>query len=148
MVWRLKEKDMGREQGMFFKALSKHANRISMLIAVAVVLCALLWNEGGESFNKPADPVSGAAQIMTVGSPLVRIESTDEVYGTVLQEVIVSRLSAQSFKNKVASEFIYAILELLLAAVMVMLSHRPVCIWLHRSQGCIVCYIHDKDGKK
>ena len=139
---------MGREQGMFFEASRKHTNRISMLIAMAVVLCALLWNEGGENLSNQTDPVSSAAQIMTVESPLVRIESTDEVYGTVLQAVIVPRLSAQSFKNKVASEFIYAILELLLAAVMLMLFHRPVCIWLHQSRGCIVCYIHNKDGKK
>ena len=139
---------MEREQGMYFKALRKHANRISILIAVVVALCALLWNEGGENFNKPTDPVHGVAQIMPLGSPLVRIESTDEVYGTVLQTVIVPRLSAQSFKNKVVSEFIYAILELLLAAVTVILLYRLVHIWLHRSQGGIVCYIHDKDGKK
>ena len=133
---------------MFFKAFRKHANRISMLIAMAVVLCALLWNEGGENFHKPTDLVSGAAQIMTLGSPLVRIESTDEVYGTTLQAVIVQRLSAQSFRSKVVNEFIYAILELLLAAATVMLLHRPMHIWLHQSQGSIVCYIHDQDGKK
>ena len=139
---------MGREQGMLFKALRRHANRISILIAVAVVLCALLWNEGGENFNKSTDPVHGIAQIMTLGSPLVAIESTDEVYGIALQAVIVHRLSAQSYKNKVDSEFIYAILELLLAAVTFILLYRLVHIWLHRSQGGIVCYIHDKDGKK
>ena len=133
---------------MYFKELRRHANRISMLIAVAVVLCALLWNEGGENLSNPTDPVSSAAQIITLGSPLVRIESTDEVYGTVLQAVIVPRLSAQSFKNKVAGEFIYAILELLLAAVTVLLLYRLVHIWLHQSRGCIVCYIHNKDGKK
>ena len=133
---------------MFFKASRRRANRISILIAVTVVLCALLWNEGGENINKPTDSVSGVAQIMTLGSPLVRIESTDEVYGIALQAAIVHRLSAQSFKNKVVSEFIYAILELLLAAVTVILLYRLVHIWLHRSQGCIVCYIHDKDGKK
>ena len=119
-----------------------------MLVAVAVVLYAQLWDEGGENFKKPTDSASGAAQIMALDSPLVRIESTDEVYGTLLQAVIVHRLSAQSFKNKVFSEFIYAILELLLAAVTVMLLHRLVHIWLHRSQGSIVCYIHDQDGKK
>ena len=139
---------MGREQGMFFKALRRHVNRISILIAVVVVLCALLWNEGGENFNKPTDPFHGVAQIMTLGNPLVTIESTDEVYGIALQAVIVHRLSAQSFKNKVASEFIYAILELLLTAVTVILLYRLVHIWLYRSQGGIVCYIHDKDGKK
>ena len=133
---------------MFFKVFRKHANRISMLIAVAVVLYALLWDEGGENFIKPPDSASGAAQIMALDSPLVRIESTDEVYGTIFQAVIVHRLSAQSFKGKVFSEFIYAILELLLAAVTVMLLHRPVHVWLHRSHGVIVCYIHDKDGKK
>ena len=133
---------------MFFKAFRKHANRISMLIIVAVVLYSLLWDEGGENFKKPTDSVSNAAQIMTMDSPLARIESTDEVYGTILQAVIVHRLSAQSFRSKVVSEFIYAILELLLAAVTVMLLHRPVHIWLQRCQGVIVCYIHDKDGKK
>ena len=133
---------------MFFKALRGHANRISIMIAVSVVLCALLWNEGAENYNRPTDPVHGAAQIMTLGSPLVTIESTDEVYGIALQAVIVHRLSAQSYKNKVASEFIYAILELLLAAVTVILLYRLVYIWLHRSQVGIVCYIHDKDGKK
>ena len=133
---------------MFFKALRRHTNRISMLIAVVVVLCALLWNEGGANYNKPTDPFHGVAQIMTLGSPLGRIESTDEVYGTILQAVIVPRLSAQSFKNKVASEFTYAILELLLTAVTVILLYRLVHIWLYRSQGGIVCYIHDKDGKK
>ena len=119
-----------------------------MLVAVVVVLCALLWDEGGENFKKPTDSVSDAAQIRAWGSPLVRIESTDEVYGTTFQTVIVYRLSAQSFKNKVASEFIYAILGLLLAAVTVMLLHRLVHVWLYRSQGGIVCYIHDQDGKK
>ena len=133
---------------MFFKALRRHANRISILIAVSVVLCALLWNEGGENFNKPTDPVHGDAQIMTLGSPLTTIESTDDVYGIALQALIAHRLSTQSFKNKVVSEFIYAILELLLAAVTVILLYRLVHIWLHRSQGGIVCYIHDKDGKK
>ena len=133
---------------MFFKALRKHANKIFMLIAVAVVLNALLWNEGGENLSNPTDPVSSAAQIITLGSPLVRIESTDEVYGTALQAVIAPRLSAHSFKNKVVNEFIYAILELLLAAVTVILLYRLVHIWLHRSQWGIVCYIHDKDGKK
>lgn len=133
---------------MFFKTFHKHVNRISMLIAVTVVFCALLWDEGGENYNNPTDSVSSAAQIMAMGSPLVRLESTDEIYGTTLQAVIVQRLSAKSFRNKVASEFIYAILGLLLAAVTVMLLHRPVSIWLHRSQGIIVCYIHDQDGKK
>ena len=133
---------------MFFKALRRHANRIAILIAVAVVLCALLWNEGGENFYEPTDPVSSVAQIMTLGSPLVTIESTDEVYGITLQAVIVHRLSAQSYKNKAVSKFIYAILELLLAAVTVVLLYRLVPIWLRRSQGGIVCYIHDKDGKK
>ena len=133
---------------MFFKALRRHANRISILIAVVVVLCALLWNEGGANFNKPTDPFHGATQIMTLGSPLVTIESTDEVYGIALQAAIAHRLSAQSFKNKVVSEFIYAILELLLTAVTVILLYRLVHIWLHRSQGGIVCYIHAKDGKK
>ena len=133
---------------MFIKALRSHANRISILIAVAVVLCALLWNEGGENFNKPTDPAHSVAQIMALGSPLARIESTDEVYGIALQAIIAHRLSAQSFKNKVESEFIYAILELLLAAVTIILLYRLVHIWLHRSQEGIVCYIHDKDGKK
>ena len=133
---------------MFFKAFHKHANRISILIAVAVVLYALLWDEGEENFKKPKDSISSAAQIMALDSPLVKIESTDEVYGTILQAFIVRRLSAQSFRSKVLSEFIYAILGLLLAAIMVMLLHRPVPVWLHRSQGVIVCYIHDQDGKK
>ena len=133
---------------MFFKALRKNINRISMLTAMAVVLCALLWDEGGENFNNPTDSVSSAAQIMAVSSPLVRIESTDEIYGTTLQAVIVQRLSAKSFRNKVVREFIYAILGLLLAAVTVMLLHRPMYIWPHRSQEVIVCYIHEQDGKK
>ena len=133
---------------MFFKALHRHANRISILIAVVVVLCTLLWNESGANYNKSTDPFHGVAQIMNLGSPLVTIESTDEVYGIALQATIVHRLSVQSFKNKAASEFIYAILELLLAAVTVILLYRLVHIWLHRSQGGIVCYIHDKDGKK
>ena len=133
---------------MFFKAFRKHTNRISILVAVAVFLCALLWDEGGENFKKPANPSSGAAQIMALDSPLVRIESTDEVFGTILQAVIVPRLSVQSFRNKAVSEIIYAILGLLLAAVSVMLLHRPVYEWLHRSQGVVVCYIHDQDGKK
>ena len=132
----------------FFMALRKHTNRISMLIAVAVVLNALLWNEGGENLSNPTDPVSSAAQIMTLGSPLIRIGSTDEVYGTLFQAVIVNQLSALSFRSKVDSEFIYAILEFLLVAATVMLLHRPVNIWLHRSQGGIVCYIHAQDGKK
>lgn len=119
-----------------------------MLTAMAVVLCALLWDEGGENFNNPTDSVSSAAQIMAVSSPLVRIESTDEIYGTTLQAVIVQRLSAKSFRNKVVREFIYAILGLLLAAVTVMLLHRPMYIWPHRSQEVIVCYIHEQDGKK
>ena len=132
---------------MFFKAFRKHANRIAMLIAVTVVLYALLWDEGEESFKKPKDSISSAAQIMALDSPLVRIESTDEVYGT-LQAVIAHRLPAQSFRSKVVSELIYAILGLLLVAVTVMLLHRLVHVWLHRSQGVIVCYIHDQDGKK
>ena len=133
---------------MFFKASRRRANRISILIAAVVVLYALLWNEGGENFNKLTDPVHGAAQIMTLGSPLVTIESTDEVYEMALQAAIIHRLSAQRFKNKVVSESVYAILEFLLAAVTVILLYRLVHIWLHRSQEGIVCYIHDKDGKK
>ena len=69
---------------MFFRAFRKHANRISMLIAVAVVLYALLWDEGGENFKKPTDSVSSDAQIRALDSPPVRIESTDEVYGMTL----------------------------------------------------------------
>ena len=143
----LKEK-MGREQGMFLKAFHKQANRISMLVALAIVLYALLWNEGGENLNKPTDSAFSAVQIITLGNPLVRIESTDEVYEAILQAVIVYQLFEQSFRSKEVSEFTYAILELLLAAVTVMLLHRSVHIWFHRSQGGIVCYIHDQDGKK
>ena len=133
---------------MFFKVFRKHTNRISMLIAVAVVLCALLWNEGEGNSKKPTVPASSAAQIMALDSPFVRIESTDEIYGMTLQAVIVHRLSAKSNRSKAVSEFLYAILGLLLTAVMIMLLHRPIRVWLHQSQGVIVCYIHDQDGKK
>ena len=133
---------------MFFKTFRKHVNRISMLIAVTVVFCALLCDVGGDIPPKSMDTVSSAAQIIAMDSPLVRIESTDEVYGTILQAVIVRRLSAQSFRSKVVREFIYTILGLLLAAVTVRLLRRPVHICLHRSQGVIVCYIHNQDGKK
>ena len=74
---------------------------------------------------------------MTLGSPLVRFESTDEVYGTIFQAVIAHRLSAQCFRSRVVSEFIYTILGLLLAVVMVMLLHRPVYVWLYRSWGTL-----------
>ena len=113
-----------------------------------IVLCALLWNEGGENFSKPTVSVYSAARIMTLGSPLVRVECTDEVYGTIFQAVIAHRLSTQCFRSKVVSGFIYTILGLLLAVVMVMLLHRPVYVWFHRSWGAVVCYIHDQDGKK
>lgn len=133
---------------MFGRSFLKRANRISMLITVIVVTCVLLWDEGGESFSKPMNSAAGAAQIMALDHPLVRIESTDEVCGVLLQAVIVRRLTVQSFKGKVVRQFFYAILNLLLAVASFMLLQRLLHAGLHQSQRIIVSYIHDQDGQK
>lgn len=133
---------------MLCRAFRNYADRISMLVAVIVVMCALLWDEGGVNFQKLADSTADGARFMAVDSPLVRIESTDEVYGAILQEAIVRRFSVQNVKSRAVRAFFYAILDLLLAAVAIMLLQEPLRIWLHRSQRVIVSYIHDQDGQK
>ena len=57
--------------------------------------------------------------------------------------VIAHRLFTQCFKSKVVSEFIYTILGLLLAVVMVMLLHGPVYVWFHRSWGSDEEYLEE-----
>ena len=133
---------------MFRRAFRKHTNRIAMWIAMVVLTCALLCDEGGENLPKQVDPANGIAQIMAVDSPMVRIESTDEVSGAILQAIVVRRLTVRNFKSKVVRYFFYAILDLLLTVVAFMLLQRPLLLWFHRSQRVIVSYIHDQDGQK